>query len=159
MKKNSTNPWILTKKFNKKYPGHFETVFTLANKYTGMRGYFGFSPFACEPGYYMAGLFNKTPYFKSEPVNIPAPFNYALIIKGEKADIMKNRIISATHTLDMKRGVLINEAVVMDRKKNRTSIKEERFLHIKYKELAVQRVTITPLNYSGSGFIMNTLDL
>ncbi len=151
--------WKLKGEIDTKNTGHFETILTLANGFIGMRGSFGFSAGSGRPGFYAAGLFNKTPVFKSELVNLPNPFDYFLVINDEKQGIDSCRVLSSEYELDMKNGVLKTATVLENRGRKRTKIEEQRFLHKKEKQLAIMSVKITPLNYSGAGYILHSFNL
>ena len=154
-----SDTWCVEDRLNPEFPGHYETIFTLCNGYMGMRAHPGFSPFSCETGYYAAGIFNKTPYFKSEPVNMPLPFNYTISTKTGDICFDACAVVDSSYLLDMKKGALKMMFILRDKSGRKTKIEEERFLHLKNKQLAVMRAFVTPLNYGDSARLRVAFDL
>ncbi|HDT15474.1 MAG TPA: hypothetical protein ENN55_04615, partial [Firmicutes bacterium] len=151
------NEWMLEQKADLKNIGHYETIYTLANGYAGLRGTPGFLFYEGKPGFYPAGVYNNTPVFGSELVNLPSFINYSVKVDGEK--ITAGMVDSLKYSLDMRAGVLVIEAVVRGQKGRKTAIREERFLHSEKKETGTMRTEITPLNYNGNIYISCALDV
>jgi len=153
---------------------YLETVFTLANGYMGVRGY----PELVAPGdgpwprgreAYLAGVFDevddaasriigKFPWPVVEMVNLPDLFHTAIELDGETLDLGGARIVAGRRELDMRNGLLTRTLEIEHGRGRRTRLRFQRFLSAAVVQLAVQRVTVEPVNWSGSVAITHRLD-
>lgn len=138
---------------NKKY----ETIFTLANGYRGLRGAIDFSNDGVK-GNFLAGVFDKSSAQVTEIVNLQDPLGFNIYVEDEKIDIEQCSIEKYKRTLDMKKGILSSEFILITRKGRKISINTERFVSRNNVHRWAERYEITPLNFQGKIFIENFID-
>lgn len=166
-----TNPWkIIEEGFHPDRSKVSESIFSLANEYMGVRGYF-------EEGYSGDTLLGS--YFNGvyETRQITHDTNFIgfarrmcfmvnsvdwlytrISIGGEKLDLAKSKIKGFKRILDMRSGVISREFVWKLSGNREVKLRFERFLSMKDKMLGLQRISITPLNFSGTIDISIGLD-
>lgn len=140
--------------------GFFESIFSLANGYMGMRGYD--EEKRDEKGYelctFIAGIFD---YFKpgmTDMVNVPNFNNFKVSANGSTFSFKDSMIIDYRRTLNMKSGTLSRSFIWEDEKGNRTKIESLKFLSISDKHIACIKYRITPLNYEGEIHLETGID-
>lgn len=157
------HPWEITEEgFHPEHALVSESIFSLANEYMGVRGYF-------EEGYggdrligsYVNGVFEE------KTIEHPAYFNgfatrfcfmvntvdwlcTRIELDGERLDMAVSEVTSFTRTLDMKRGLLTRSVTWKTRTGKIVEIVFQRFLSMVDPHMGVQRVTFKPVNFSGS---------
>ncbi|MBW1821879.1 MAG: beta-phosphoglucomutase, partial [Deltaproteobacteria bacterium] len=145
-----------------------ETLTTVGNGYLGTRGCFEGEK-ASEihyPGTYIAGIYNKPPtkiqnrnIYNNDFVNCP---NWLLIEfaigTGKFISPTKMEIISYTHTLNMKEGVMKRSIVCKDGLGRITKIKSKRLASMANPHLCAMLYDITPVNYSDTICIRSSID-
>lgn len=152
------NLWKITQNnydsnLNRKY----ETIFTLANGYRGMRGALEFSKKG-ERGNLIAGIFNQSEAVVTEIVNCQDPLGLNIYIEDEMLDIDNCQVLSFNRELDMKSGVLHTEVEIKTQKGKITRIVSQRFVSRNNVNRWGAKYSITPVNYSGKIFIENIID-
>ncbi len=151
---------------------YFETIFTQANGYFGFRGYTEEST----PGTdsqregYLAGVFgeiDKAAYKQIRVdykwpmlcmITLPEIFSCQITLKGDPFNLHEGTISSFRRTLNMRNGELSRELVWISPSGLRTRLLFKRFLSAAIPHLAMQKVKITPENWSGKAEITFTQD-
>lgn len=140
--------WIISEdKFAPDRAKHYETIFTLANGYLGVRGSSeeGISEEA--PGCYLAGVFDAAGDEPAELPNIPQWTGVGVTIDGRRLTPQKGSLLSFRRYLDLKRGMLVREYRVK-RQGRITRVRAERFVSKGDPHVAAIRYWVTPENYS-----------
>jgi maltose phosphorylase len=147
-----------------------ESLFSLANEHMGVRGYFdeGYSGDSLV-GCYLNGINEE--HFLAEPTTYKGISNricftvntvdwlYArLALDGENLDLATSRISGFRRCLDFRTGELRREFIWQTASGKETAVAFGRFLSMRTKELAFQRISLRPLNYSGSVAVTLGLD-
>ncbi|WP_304224411.1 glycoside hydrolase family 65 protein [Gracilinema caldarium] len=142
-----------------------ESVFSLANEYIGIRGYFeeGTVLQTLRGSYYNGvfdverstnqsaykGIVNETHFM----VNAPDWLYTTVIIDNEQLQMGHSDISSYSRVLDMKNGTLTRSFIWRTRTGKEIEMIFERFLDMTDVEKAYQRISCTPLNFSGQLYI------
>lgn len=165
------HPWeIVEEGFDPSRARVSESVFSLANEYMGVRGFF-------DEGYggdqLTGSYFNSV--FETESITPSAHYKgmvtgacfmintvnwlYTRVhIDGEQLDISKCNIRSFVRRLDMKKGTLSREFIWETVSGKTLKIGFERFLSMTAPKLGFQRVTLEPLDFSGTVRLESGLD-
>lgn len=152
------NLWTIRQKsYNCKENGKYETIFTLANGYRGVRGTLEFSKYGM-PGNFIAGIFNKADSQVTEIVNCQNPLIFNIYIDNELLDIDKCEILDFERYLNMKEGILYTNVKLKTKDGKITKISSLRFVSKNDVHRWGARYTIIPVNYSGKIFIENIID-
>ncbi|MGH4120476.1 glycoside hydrolase family 65 protein [Clostridium sp.] len=138
---------------NKKY----ETLFTLANGYRGIRGALEFSSKG-NRGNYIAGIFDKSQSQVTEIVNLQDPLGFNIYIEDEKLDIDECKLDSYKRELNMHRGVLHTSFMATTKNGKSVQVECERFVSRNKVSRWAAKYEITPLNFNGKVFIENYID-
>ena len=155
----ATDEWYLT--YSGFDPGDEklrETLTAVGNGYLGTRG-----AYECEnssyyfyPGTYISGIFNKTPskiqgrdIWNNDFVNCPnwLPVEFK-IGAGEFISPLSMEILSYSHRLNMREGVMERDIVVKDKVGRITRIASRRVASMADGNLLALKFDLTPLNYS-----------
>lgn len=155
------NPWeIVECGFNKDYSTVAESIYSLANEYMGVRGYF-------EEGYggntllgsYFNGIYEQENQVGSSYKGVTDCTQFMvnsvdwlftrIYIDGEKLDIAACDIHDFTRRLDMRSGLLTRSFVWRTKQKKELRLTFERFLSMKHSNIGVQKVTLEALNFDG----------
>lgn len=163
------DPWnIIEEGFNPGYSPVSESLFSLANEYMGVRGYF-------EEGYsgekligsYFNGVYEKKKFEKHYKGVIDEQFFMVngvdwlytrLKLDGEELDLARSAISGFTRTLDMKKGLLTREFTWTTRSGKKLKITFSRFLSMVRSQLACQAVHFQALNFNGTLSVKTGLD-
>ena len=165
------DPWaIIEDDFDPLYGKVSESVFSLANEYMGVRGYFeeGYSG-EMHIGSYFNGLYEETevkhPFVykgfvhKSRDMTHSADWLFTRITyDGELLDPAKSKIKDFVRVLDLKKGTLIREYIWQTKDGKKLKVTFERFISMISANLAFQKISITPLDFSGTINIVTGLD-
>jgi maltose phosphorylase len=157
------DPWrVVESSFRSEQSRVSESIFSLANEYMGVRGYF-------EEGYsgdrLLGSYFNG--FYEEIPVIQPAAYKgmiaksrfmvntidwlYTRIqLDGETVDLAKSKFSNFHRVLDLKTGTLYREYIWESRSGKLLKIAFWRLLSMVNSNLGCQRITLTPLNFSGS---------
>lgn len=164
------HPWkIIEKGFNKEYAGVSESVFSLGNEYMGTRGYFeeGYSGDGLIGNYfngiYEAAELERSGYkgiiSRTEFIVNSADWLYTRIeAEGEEADLNTIAFEDFERELDLKSGILTRSYIWVLKSGKKIKLEFERFLSMKEAEIAVQKIKITPIDYSGDIILYSGID-
>ncbi|MFH1367614.1 MAG: glycosyl hydrolase family 65 protein [Elusimicrobiota bacterium] len=166
-----TDPWrIIEEGFHPERSRVSESVFSLANEYMGVRGYF-------EEGYSGEKLIGS--YFNGvfETRSITHDTNFIgfarrmcfmvnsvdwlytrISAEGEQLDLSRSKISEFVRTLDMKTGTLSRGFIWHLPGGKELKVTFERFLSMHDKNLGIQRIMLKPINFSGTVELSMGLD-
>jgi maltose phosphorylase len=165
------DPWLVTEEgFDPKRARVSESVFSLANEFMGVRGYFeeGYSGDHLQ-GSYFGGLYeNKAighpQVFKglltreNFIVNSVDWLHVRLTVDGETLDLAKSRYSDFTRTTDMRTGVMTRRLVWQTASGKRLAVKFERFVSMADQNLGCQRITLEALGAPAAVRVRTGLD-
>lgn len=165
------DPWTIVEEgFDPGQQRVAESVFSLANEFMGVRGYF-------EEGYggdHLLGSYFNHLYemmdirhdqlFKGFVTQGAAMINAVdwlhtrLRVDGEQLDLARSRFSGFRRELDMRRGVLTRELVWETAGGKRIKVGFVRFTDLRDTRVGCQRITLEPLNFSGTVQLRSGLD-
>ncbi len=165
------DPWTIVEEgFDPTYQRVSESVFSLANEFMGVRGYF-------EEGYsgdHLLGSYFNHLYemmdihhdqvFKGFVTQGAAMINAVdwlytrLWLDGEQLDLAKSKFSGFTRQLDMRQGILTREFVWEATNGKKLLVTFLRFTNMQSTNLGCQRIILKPLNFSGTVQIRSGLD-
>ncbi len=164
------HPWMIVEEgFNPEYALVSESVFSLGNEHMGVRGYFdeGYGNSTLQ-GSYMSGVYEEAPgaqsgykgmvdktYFMVNTVDWLA---FKPEIDGETLDLATSKFTDFKRVLDLRTGLLTRSFVWVTRSGKELRLTFERFLSMQSVRYGGQRVTMQPLNFSGSITVYAGLD-
>lgn len=164
------DPWeVVEEGFKPEYGRVSESIFSLGNEYMGVRGYFeeGYSGDKLV-GNYLNGVFEERITEKSAYKGISNRATFIvnavdwlytrLKLDSEELDIAKSKITGFKRKLDMKTGILTREFVWSTSSGKELKVEFTRFLSMITPKLGCQRITLTPLNFSGNIEMKTGLD-
>jgi len=169
------DPWMLTQTaWDPEKSFYYETIFTQSNGYLGIRGYreeLDSAAPSCREGY-LAGVFAKLPpvarelvihdypWDSRQMVALPEIFAAWIVLDGDGFCLTAGKVESYTQSLDMRTGILHREVVWSNKEKGRTTkLRFTRFLSAGTPGLAVQKIEIEPVNWSGEAEIFWDYDI
>jgi kojibiose phosphorylase len=143
--------------YNKKENKKYETLFTLANGYRGLRGFNEFSKDGWR-GNFIAGIYDGASSEVEELVNCPDPLSINFYIDGEQINLDEQKILSFNRYLDMKQALLktyfeieLNSGKVLE-------VISERFVSKSDHHIWGAKYQIIPKNFNGKLIIENQID-
>ncbi len=165
-----TDPWrIIEEGFDPDYSQVSESIFSLGNEYMGIRGYFeegyqgesligsyfnGIYEEAKTEGSAYKGVIDKTEFMVNS-----VDWLYLRIQAGEEMlRFDRSRTENFRRELDLRTGVLTRSYVWVLEDGRRLALEFERFLSMNRACLGGQRISFTPLNFSGEITITAGLD-
>lgn len=167
-------PWTITEEeFNKDHNYRNETTFALSNGYLGTRGTFeegySFTDAQGLEGNFVNGFYESErirygewnygfPLTSQSLLNLPNMKTTHIYLEDEKLDLCQGEIISYARTLHMKEGYVSREVVWQSPKGRKVRLYTERFCSMTCKNLMVQSMQITLLNFSGEVTIKSFLE-
>ncbi len=124
-----------------------ETLFTVANGRMGTRGTHeeGTAPGELS-GTFINGVYDAHDARGADLVNAPDWLPCLIHVDGVALDLTTCTVVSHERALDFRHGLLWRSTVFADEDGNRTRLESLRFVSMARRELAVQRVVITPLD-------------
>lgn len=137
---------------------HFETIFTLANGYAGVRGSCELDPLVGSPGLYVAGLFDAVGDGAREIVNLPGWLDVRANLAGFDLDPGKGEILAWRRTLDMRQGLLVTAVRYRDEGGRTTRWESARLLHMTRKHVGLIWGRITAEDHSGQCALSGGID-
>lgn len=166
----STDPWnIIEEGFNPSYSLVSESIFSLGNEFMGVRGYFeeGY-PGDSLLGSYFNGIYEsvktegsayKGIIDKTEFMVNSVDWLYVRIQSGDELlQLTESNCKDFRRELNLKTGVLVRSYTLVMKDGKELRLEFERFLSMKDAHLAGQRITLTPINFSGEVLITAGLD-
>lgn len=155
----SEDKWlILQEQYDGKLNQRYETIFTLANGYMGVRGIFEEGSENECPGNFIAGIFDKSEAQVRELVNAQNWLGIKVYVDGKCLKLDKCDILSFKRALDMKHGILFKSMVLKNDANKITRIEGYRFLSRYNVHRAAIKLFITPVNYSGTVSVESIID-
>ncbi len=155
----ASDDWLMKEdQFSIGHLPHFESIFTLANGYMGVRGSLETNPTLGDTGFFVAGVFDKVGGFVHEMVNLPIWIGVDMNVDGFPVDLRKGTLLEYTRTLDMKQGILFTHIIWRDAANHTTQFELGRLVHRTEKHLGLQWGRITPLDYCANIKLDSTLD-
>jgi len=155
----SRDEWLITEdSFQPSRVPHYETIFTLANGYAGVRGSIETSPYLSDPGFYIAGVYDSDG--SPEMVNLPIWLPVEIIANGLRYyNLDRAKILEYRRTLDMKQGLLFTRIIWEDMCGQCSCWESVRLMHMVHKHLGLMWGSFTPLNYSGTVEFRNGINV
>jgi len=164
------DPWeIVEKGFHRDRGRVSESIFSLANEYMGVRGYFdeGYSGDSLI-GSYLNGVYARKDIKPEWFVGL-AKYNCFMInsvnwlytrisVDGETLDLATSRVTGFIRRLNMRTGVLAREFVWKTSKGKKFKVSFLRFLSMATSNLGGQRISLEALNFSGAVKVTVGLD-
>jgi maltose phosphorylase len=166
-----TDPWrVIEDGFNPAYSQVSESIFSLGNEYMGIRGYFeeGYQGESLIGSYFNGiyetvktegssykGIIDRTEFM----VNSVDWLYTRIQIDGEPLRFEEAVIENFIRCLDLRTGILTRSYDWVLKDGRRLRLEFERFLSMKEAQLGGQRITMTPLNFSGEVTVTAGLDL
>jgi maltose phosphorylase len=165
------NTWkIIEEGFDKKRSRTSESMFSLANEFMGVRGYF-------EEGYsgnrllgsYFNNLYEEMEaqhpqLFKGIVTRVCFGVNSVdwlytrIVLDGEQLDLAKSIFSDFSRVLDMKNGTQTREFIWSTNSGKKLKVSFLRFLSMDKSNMAFQKITFKPLNFNGNIQIRSGLD-
>ncbi|MDF2589191.1 MAG: Kojibiose phosphorylase [Anaerocolumna sp.] len=165
-----TDPWfIIENDFDPNYSMVSESIFSLGNEFMGVRGYFdeGYSGESLIGNYFNGiyesqevghsaykGMIDKTEFI----VNAVDWLSLKIEIDGEVVDLNTSKFKDFKRSLSLRTGVLTRSYIWILTDGRELKLEFERFLSMNDAHMAGQRITLTPLNFSGEVVIKAGLD-
>lgn len=143
--------------YNSQQNRKYETVFSLANGYRGLRGGLEFSSKSWR-GNFIAGIFDKASAKVTELVNFQDPLLLNIYIDDESVNFDSCDFIKFKRTLKMNEGVLYGNFEVKTPHGRIIRIITERYVSKNNVHRWAACYKITPLNFSGRVIIENIID-
>lgn len=137
---------------------HYESIFTLANGYMGVRGSLETNLELGDPGFYLCGVYDRVHDFVHEIVNLPCWLGLGLQANGFELDLRKGCLLSYRRTLDLRHGILWTRLLWRDAGHQTTRLHIARLVHKTEPHIALQWGWVTPLNYSARIVLTSDLD-
>ncbi len=167
----TVDPWIIEEVgFHQEKGRVSEAIFSLANELMGVRGYFdeGYSGDKLI-GSYVNGIYDEkeiihAAYFLGMAKRFCFMINTVdwlytrIYIDGEQLDLNTSDFSDFVRTLDMRTGVLTRRFVWTTKSGKKVKVSFTRFLSMVHNNVAFQRVSFTPLNFSGKVDIISGVD-
>jgi len=123
-----------------------ETQFALGNGFLGSRAVLEEIPYDAKPGTYIAGLYDKIGSQVAELVNLPNPFNFKIMIEGEKLGVITMDVSEHRRILNLRHGLLWRHTVFQDSKRRKYDYQSLSFLSMYNKNIGVMQIVFTPLD-------------
>ena len=147
----SSPEWCLTEEgFRAVHLPHYESIFALANGYMGVRASLETNPLLGDPGFYVAGVFDRIHGHVHEIVNLPTWIGIGMNVDGFPVDLRKGTLLEYRRTLDMKQGILFTRIVWRDAANHTTRFELAMLVHQTERHLALQWGTVTALDYDAT---------
>jgi len=151
--------WFIKEEgFDKRHQSFYETIFTLGNGYMGSRGVLEEVPYDAYPGTYIAGLYDKTGSFVTELVNLPNPWDFKIIVGGEKLDIVAMDFIHHWRILNLRHGLLLRSTVFKTAQGKRFDYQSLRFLSHANPHMGCMKIWLTSLDEDIDIIVQNVVD-
>jgi len=123
-----------------------EAQLALGNGFLGSRAVLEEIPYDAQPGTYIAGVYDRIGSQVAELVNLPNPFNFKIMIDGEKLGVVTMDVVEHRRILNLRHGLLCRHTVFQDRKKRKYDYQTLRFVSMQDKNIGVMQIIFTPLD-------------
>lgn len=159
------DPWVLSRnEWNPEKTIYFESIFSQSNGYMGIRGYHeenNNEPSSCREGY-LAGVFgvlpppgrrmliHDYPWDSRQMVSLPQLFSARILLKGESFSLVAGVCVAYEESLDMRNSILRRQVTWTSPKGNTTKLWFTRFLSAANPHLAIQKIEIEPVDWTGT---------
>ncbi|MFX0196274.1 MAG: glycoside hydrolase family 65 protein [Candidatus Hodarchaeota archaeon] len=155
----SEKEWLITEESYEPHKNPFyETLFTLANGYVGVRGGLEQGSQTNLQATYFTGVFDSTVDYFTELANAPSWIGLKIVADGETVDLEKGEILTYRRVLDMKKGILTQLLRWKSEKSKITRFESIRLVHLCHKHTALIKGIVVPENYNGTITIKGGLD-
>ena len=165
------DPWVIQETgFRVDYSRKSESIFALANEFSGVRGAFeeGYSGDSM-PGFYFNGIYEEGAHQYSTKfkgfaerwtymVNSVDWLYTRMSLDGELLDLATCSFEDFVRKVDMRQGILERSFVWQTKSGKRLKLTFERFLSMDDLQVGVQRLHFEPLNFSGELELVVGLD-
>lgn len=155
----SGQEWLIKEQgWDKELQDVRETQFSLGNGYIGSRGVLEEIPYDSTPGTFMAGVFDKSGAQITEMANLPNPFDFKIIVQGEKLDVVAMDVLKHERILDMRNGLLIRDTTFQNAHKQKFRYQSLRFLSMDDVHIGAMHIAFTPLDVPVNIIVQNVID-
>jgi len=155
----SEKEWLITEEsYEPNKNPFYETLFTLANGYVGVRGGLEHGSQTNLQATLFAGVFDATIDYFTELANAPSWIGLKIVADGETVDLEKGEILTYRRVLDMKKGILTQLLRWKSEKGKITRFESFRLVHLCHKHTALIKGIVEPENYNGTITIKGGLD-
>ena len=152
---------------------HHETVFAVGNGYIGMRGNFEEGYAGPEStsllGTYLNGFYESKPIQygeiaygfaknKQTMLNVTDSKIIKIIIDNEEFNLFSGKLLKYSRKLDMRQGILTRDVIWETSLGKQINLSFERLIPLSHKNLAIIRLQLTPLNFSGEIKIVSAIN-
>ena len=163
------DPWkIVEEGFDPDYSEVSESVFSLANEYMGVRGFFeeGYSGKTLV-GSYFNGIYEREMREKSYKgvtdsteymVNSVNWLSVQITVEGETLDLASCKFCDSVRELDLRTGTLTRSFIWLLKGGKGIEVSFERFLGMEDPHLGFQRISLRPINCSTNAHVTLKLD-
>lgn len=165
-----TDPWnIIEEGFNPQYGRVAESVFSLGNEYMGVRGFFE-EDYSGDTllGSYFNGIYERRKLPRSAYKGITDSIEFMvnsvnwlytrIIADDEILDLNVCDFSKFIRKLNLKNGVLTRSFIWHTKNGKKLKLTFERFLAMKNVHIGAQKISVKPLNFSGSIKVILGLD-
>ena len=135
-----------------------ESQLALGNGFLGSRAVLEEISYDAKPGTYIAGLYDRIGSQVAELVNLPNPFNFKIVVDGEKLGVITMDVAKHRRILNLRHGLLWRHTVFQDSKKRRYDYQSLRFVSMHNKNIGVMQIVFTPLDDGGRASIVTGID-
>jgi alpha,alpha-trehalose phosphorylase len=156
--------WTLTNdRWDAERSTYFETIFCQANGYMGVRAYreeWDAAAPSLREGY-LGGMFGRLPplarrlvvhdypWDSKQMVSLPEIFSAWIALDGETFNLSTGTVDAYTQSLDLRNGILQRRVRWTSPEGNTSCLSFTRFLSAETPNLALQRIEVEPVNWSG----------
>ena len=155
----SSDPWIIHQGgYDVRRNLVYETNFTLANGYMGVRGALEEGADVENPGIFVLGVFNTGEDGWKTIVNTQNWLGIRVYVDGEVLSPDRTELLEFERRLDVRQGILFRRAVFRDKSGRETRIEGLRFLSRANMHHAGIQLFITPLNHDSRFGVESVID-
>ena len=158
-KYTSKYPWQIKEEgWVRSLQGVREAQLALGNGFLGSRAILEEMPYDSKAGTYISGLYDRIGSQVAELVNLPNPFNFKIVIEGEKVGAITMDILEHRRILNLRHGLLCRHSVFQDNKKKRYDYQSLRFVSMQNKNIGVMQIAFTPMDDKVKASIQTGID-
>ena len=158
-KYNTQYTWLLKEEgWVKSLQAVKESQFAIGNGFLGTRAVLEEIPYNAKPGTYITGLYDRIGSKVSDLVNLPNPFNFKIVVEGQKLGVTTMDVLEHKRTLNLRHGFLCRHSVFQDAKKRKYDYQSMRFVSMHDKNIGVMQVAFTALDNGAKISIETGLD-